>query len=144
MLYQWMIFSSDLASRIPKKWKWSGDLFITTSESKTELLCAVNITDPSGTSNTSHINLLLSLLDSLRISKLHSIMDLSPLIRACGKSQYFGILESNEPSEEPLIHGLKHHLTNEGLVSYLDLLFNILLTSFFRLQQFHCFLMPWK
>ncbi|KAN0100824.1 hypothetical protein V8E55_000808 [Tylopilus felleus] len=109
-------------SKIPKKWKWSGDLFITTSESKTELLCAVNITDPSGTSNTSHINLLLSLLDSLRISKLHSIMDLSPLIRACGKSQYFGILESNEPSEEPLIHGLKHHLTSEGLAAAIPLL----------------------
>ncbi|KAF8559316.1 hypothetical protein OG21DRAFT_1493233 [Imleria badia] len=107
--------------KIPKKWKWSGDLFISTSENKTELLCAVTIADPSGTSNTSHINLLLSSLDSLRISKLYSIMDLSPILRACGKPQYFGTLESNEPSEEVIIHGLGHHLTSEGLAAAIPL-----------------------
>lgn len=118
----------DLVSRIPKKWKWSGDLFISTSESKTELLCAVTIADPSGTSNTSHINLLLSSLDSLQISKLYSIMDLTPILRACGSPQYFGTLESNEPNEEVIIHGLEHHMTSEGLVGCLNPLFNISLT----------------
>ena len=51
------------------------------------------------------------------MSKLYPIMDLSPLLRACGKPQYFGKLESNEPSDEVAIEGLGHHLTNEGLVS---------------------------
>lgn len=140
-----MIFSADLVSRIPKKWKWSGDLFIGTSENKTELLCAVTIADPSGTGITSHINLLLSSLDSLRISKLYPIMDLHPLLRACGKPQYFGRLESNEPSDEVIIQGLEYHLTSEGLVGFLNFfLFSISLTSAFRLQQFHCFLMVLK
>ncbi|KAI9572746.1 hypothetical protein HD554DRAFT_2285215, partial [Boletus coccyginus] len=108
--------------RIPKKWKWSGDLFISTSEKKTELLCAVTIADPSGTSITSHINLLLSSLNSLRILKLYPIMDLSPLLRACGKPQFFGRLESNEPGEEVIIHGLEYHLTSEGLAAVIPLL----------------------
>ncbi|KAG8220012.1 hypothetical protein J3R82DRAFT_1023 [Butyriboletus roseoflavus] len=108
--------------KIPKKWRWSGDLFISTSESKTEPLCAVTIADPSGISNSSHINLLLLSLDSLRISKLYPIMDLSPLLRACGKPQYFGRLESNEPSEEVIIQGLEHHLKSEGLAAAIPLL----------------------
>ncbi|KAG6381397.1 hypothetical protein JVT61DRAFT_5811 [Boletus reticuloceps] len=108
--------------KIPKKWKWSGDLFISTSENKTELLCAVTIADPSGTSNTSHINLLLSSLDSLRISRLYPVVELSPLLRACGKPQYFGTLESSEPNEDVVIHGLEHHLTSEGLAVAIPLL----------------------
>ncbi|KAF8446174.1 hypothetical protein L210DRAFT_3474689 [Boletus edulis BED1] len=108
--------------KIPKKWKWSGDLFISTSENKTELLCAVTIADPSGTSNTSHINLLLSSVDSLRISRLYPVVELSPLLRACGKPQYFGTLESSEPNEDVVIHGLEHHLTSEGLAVAIPLL----------------------
>ncbi|KAG9314571.1 hypothetical protein JVU11DRAFT_5373 [Chiua virens] len=108
--------------KIPKKWKWSGYLFISTTENKTELLCAVNIADPNGTSNSSHINLLLSPLDSLRISRLYPILLLSPLIRACGKPQYFGRLESNEPGDEAVIHGMEHHLTSEGLAAAVPLL----------------------
>lgn len=71
-------------------------------------------------------------------------MDLSPLLRACGKPQYFGRLESNEPSEEVIMHGLEHHLTSEGLVGFHDYLLNISLTLLYRLQQFHCSLMALK
>lgn len=56
-------------------------------------------------------------------------MDLSPLLRACGKPQFFGRLESNEPGEEVIIHGLEYHLTSEGLVSFLNFPFSFSLTS---------------
>lgn len=55
-------------------------------------------------------------------------MDLTPILRACGSPQYFGTLESNEPNEEVIIHGLEHHMTSEGLVGCLNPLFNISLT----------------
>ena len=61
-------------------------------------------------------------------------MDLHPLLRACGKPQYFGRLESNEASEEVIIRGLEHHLTSEGLVGFLNILSSISLTFAFRLQ----------
>jgi hypothetical protein len=58
----------------------------------------------------------MSAQDSIWISKLHPIMDLSSIIRACGTPQYFGQLDSNEPGDEVLIQGLKHHMTNQALV----------------------------
>ncbi|KIK98503.1 hypothetical protein PAXRUDRAFT_674090 [Paxillus rubicundulus Ve08.2h10] len=108
--------------KIPKKWKWTGELFISSSENKTELLCLVTIADPTGMSNSSHISLLMSAQDSIRIPRLHPIMDLSPIIRACGTPQYFGQLNSNEPGDEVLTQGLKHHMANQALAATVPLL----------------------
>ncbi|KIJ05620.1 hypothetical protein PAXINDRAFT_103699, partial [Paxillus involutus ATCC 200175] len=107
--------------KIPKKWKWIGELFISSSGNKAELLCLVTIADPTGMSNSSHISLLMSAQDSIWISKLHPIMDLSSIIRACGTPQYFGQLDSNEPGDEVLIQGLKHHMTNQALAAIVPL-----------------------
>ncbi|KAF9243890.1 hypothetical protein BU15DRAFT_59727 [Melanogaster broomeanus] len=92
--------------KIPKKWKWSGKLFIKSSENETKLLCPVTITDPTGTSNSSHISLLMSSQDSLYISSLYPIGHLSPIIRACGQPQYFGRLDSNDPGDQAAINPL--------------------------------------
>ncbi|KAF9229558.1 hypothetical protein BS17DRAFT_771624 [Gyrodon lividus] len=108
--------------KIPKKWKWSGRLLISSSGNRTELLCPVTIADPTGISHSSHISLLMTSQDSVHISRLYPIVDLSPIIRACGTSQYFGQLDPNEPDDELLIQGLKHHMTSQGLAAIIPLL----------------------
>ncbi|KAH7883812.1 hypothetical protein F5I97DRAFT_1596654 [Phlebopus sp. FC_14] len=112
-----------LIPKIPKKWKWSGDLFISSSEHKAELLCHVTIKDLSESSDTCHMSILLSSsVNSLRISKLYPISELSTVFRACEKAQYFGKLESTEANDEVLVQGLKNHMSYHKQAAVISLL----------------------
>ncbi|KAI6045045.1 hypothetical protein EDC04DRAFT_3137369 [Pisolithus marmoratus] len=106
--------------RIPKKWKWSGDLFISTSD-RVELLCNVTIKNPTSSGDSSSINMLMSQMDMLQMSKLYHISELWPLFRACSKPQYFAQLESTEPQDQVLIQGLMHHMTHHQHIAMITL-----------------------
>ncbi|KAL4068268.1 hypothetical protein V8B97DRAFT_1974437 [Scleroderma yunnanense] len=116
-----VVSSKPAPARIPKKWKWSGDLFITCSD-KTELLCNVTIKEPSSSGDSSAISVLMSQMGSLRISKLYLASELAPVFRAHRKQQYFAQLESTEDHEEVLIQGLKHHMVSQQQVAIIPLL----------------------
>ncbi|KAI6134055.1 hypothetical protein EDD17DRAFT_1619414 [Pisolithus thermaeus] len=106
--------------RIPKKWKWSGDLLISTSD-RVELLCNVTIKNSTGSGDGSPISMLMAQMDMLRMSKLYHVSELWPLLQACGKPQYFAQLESTECQDQVLIQGLIHHMTHQQHVAIIVL-----------------------
>lgn len=106
--------------RIPKKWKWSGDLFISTSD-RVELLCNITIKNPTGSGDSSSISMLMSQMDMLQMSKLYHVSELWPLLRACSKPQYFAQLESTQLQDQVLIQGLMHYMTHQQHVAMIVL-----------------------
>lgn len=107
-------------SRIPKKWKWSGDLLISTSD-RAELLCNVTIKNPTGSGDGSPISMLMAQMDVLQMSKLYHVSELWPFLQACGKPQYFAQLESTEAQDQVLIQGLIHYMTHQQHVAIIIL-----------------------
>jgi hypothetical protein len=84
--------------RIPKKWKWCGELFISTAA---EPVCTVTITD-----TTDHLpeglrfSVLFSSIDSIRLQKLYSTFEVGWILRACTPIQQLGKLAAESYSDE--------------------------------------------
>jgi hypothetical protein len=99
-------------TRIPKKWKWVGDLFLDTSPDHTEKICSVVLSDPTDAPHNSlRFSIVLASVDSLRIKKRLHIGDLCAMLSACGPVQQLVKLGAESTSHE---HTLNH------MVAFMD------------------------
>ncbi|KAH7914492.1 hypothetical protein BJ138DRAFT_386616 [Hygrophoropsis aurantiaca] len=99
-------------ARIPKKFKWSGELFTDTASGLAERLCEVAMKDPSDPKDGVRISLLVSPLDSLRIHKLYTIPQLNAVFRACdGAKQFAKMGPASEKDSEAVTLFTRHMLT---------------------------------
>ena len=99
----------DAKIRIPKKWKWVGDLFMDTAPDYAEMLCTVALTDPTDApQNGLRLSIALSSVDSIRMKKCLHVGELDALLSACGPIQQLAKLGAENISCE---HRLKSVVT---------------------------------
>jgi len=86
-------------SRIPKKWKWVGDLFVDTAPEYAEKLCTVTLSDSTDPlQNGLRFSIMLSLVDSVRITKRLNVGELDAVLYACGPVQQLAKLSAEDTS----------------------------------------------
>jgi len=100
-------------TRIPKKWKWVGDLFIDTALDHAEILCTVTLSDSTDPpQNGLRFSIMLSSMDSIRIQSRLNVGELDMMLSACGPVQQLAKLSAESTSYE---QRLNH------VVTYMDL-----------------------
>jgi hypothetical protein len=86
-------------SRIPKKWKWVGDLFVDTAPNHAEKLCAVTLSDSTDPlQNGLRFSIMLPSVDSLRIKKRLHVCELDAVLYACGPVQQLAKVSAEDAS----------------------------------------------
>ncbi|OAX44859.1 hypothetical protein K503DRAFT_795147 [Rhizopogon vinicolor AM-OR11-026] len=96
--------------KIPKKWKWEGDLFIDFVENRAEKICEVTIKDPTDSRDGARMSSMMAQTDTIRIQNLYTVVDLTPVFRACGDVQQFARLEASENHDTRALYGLFRHM----------------------------------
>lgn len=110
--------------KIPKKWKWEGDLFVDFVKNKAEKVCEVTIRDATDSrDNGARMSFMMAQTDSIRIQKFYNVTDLAPVFRACGEVQQFAKLEAldNQDSDSQALHGLFRHMSFQRQVAVFPL-----------------------
>jgi hypothetical protein len=108
--------------KIPKKWKWEGDLFVDFAKNQAEKVCEVTIKDATDSrDNGARMSFMMAQTDSIRIQKLYNVTDLTPVFRACGEAQQFAKLEALENQDSRALHGLFRHMSVQRQVAVLPL-----------------------
>ncbi|KAG1885640.1 hypothetical protein F4604DRAFT_1951840 [Suillus subluteus] len=108
--------------KIPKKWKWEGDLFVDFAKNQAEKICEVTIKDATDSrDNGARMSFMMAQTDSVRIQKLYNVTDLTPVFRACGEAQQFAKLEASENQDSQALHGLFRHMSVQRQVAVLPL-----------------------
>ncbi|KAG1757323.1 hypothetical protein EDB19DRAFT_1656858 [Suillus lakei] len=108
--------------KIPKKWKWEGDLFVDFAKNQAEKVCEVTIKDATDVhDNGARMSFMMAQTDSIRIQKLYDVTDLTPVFRACGEAQQFAKLEASENQDSQALHGLFRYMSFQRQVAVLPL-----------------------
>jgi hypothetical protein len=98
-----------MKTRIPKKWKWVGDLFLDTAPDLVEKLCTVVLSDPTDApQNGLRFSIMFASVDSLRIKRRLCVAELDTMLSACGPVQQLAKLGAESISHE---HTLNHVVT---------------------------------
>ncbi|OJA18806.1 hypothetical protein AZE42_00847 [Rhizopogon vesiculosus] len=107
--------------KIPKKWKWGGDLFFDFVENRAEKICEVTIKDPTDSRDGARMSSMMAQTDTIRIQNLYTVMDLTPVFRACGDVQQFARLEASENQDTRALYGLFRHMAYQRQVAVFPL-----------------------
>lgn len=94
-------------TRIPKKWKWTGDLFIDTGD-HAERVCSVILSDATDPTQTTGLRLsfIFSSLDSIRFDKLLNVPDLDCILPASGPVQQLARISAESSKDDTSINNL--------------------------------------
>ncbi|KAG1801350.1 uncharacterized protein HD556DRAFT_869358 [Suillus plorans] len=108
--------------KIPKKWKWEGDLFVDFAKNQAKKVCEVTIKDATDShDNGARMSFMMAQTNSIRIQKLYNVTDLTPVFRACGEAQQFAKLEALENQDSQALHGLFRYMSIKRQVAVLPL-----------------------
>ncbi|KAG2155419.1 hypothetical protein DEU56DRAFT_305769 [Suillus clintonianus] len=108
--------------KIPKKWKWEGDLFVDFVKNQAEKVCEVTIKDATDSrDNGARMSFMMAQTDSIRIQKLYNVTDLTPVFRSCGEAQQFAKLEASENQDSQALLGFFGHMSLQRQVAVLPL-----------------------
>ncbi|TFY59615.1 hypothetical protein EVJ58_g5677 [Rhodofomes roseus] len=105
--------------RIPKKWKWTGEVFIEVEEGRAQRLCNMSLwdaTDPRP--NGLRFSICLNAVDSIRLGKLHEAADIYMILRSCIQVQQFAKLGPGEDSDDDAVVALAAHLRARRAFTY--------------------------
>ncbi|KAH9947673.1 hypothetical protein B0H21DRAFT_316591 [Amylocystis lapponica] len=109
-------------ARIPKRWKWMGDLYIDVSPERAERICTAVLSDPSEPRpNGLRFSICLDSVDSLRLAKLYNVHDVFMLLRACDPVQQFAMLGSQTDDDAGMFKTFAAHLKRKHLCTYAHL-----------------------
>ena len=107
-----------VTSRIPKKWKWAGDIFVDVNPDRAERLCSATLSEPSDPRPGGlRLSILLGSVDSLRLAKLYNVHDLYLLLRACDTVQQFAKFGPQSDADADAMKTLTAHMERLRLVS---------------------------
>lgn len=96
-----------MESRIPKKWKWSGDLFMNTTPDNAEKLCTVVLSDATDSPlDNLRFSVLFSSMDSIRFTRLLNVGDLAAIQPSCKPVQQLAKLVAENSSDEHVVGSL--------------------------------------
>ncbi|EIW86421.1 hypothetical protein CONPUDRAFT_133856 [Coniophora puteana RWD-64-598 SS2] len=111
----------DPLKRIPKKWKWTGDLFVDQPDGTATKLCQVSLSEVVDAGTGNHFSVLLSGVDSLRIRNLLGTKDMIPMIRGCKECQQVVKLENVEASEGRNVTNLSKSMAKDSKVALIPM-----------------------
>ncbi|KAI0936045.1 hypothetical protein AcV5_004288 [Taiwanofungus camphoratus] len=105
--------------RIPKKWKWLGELFINVDSDRAEHLCNVSLFDPTDPRpNGLRFSICLNSVDSMRFNELHNIADLHLILGACAPVQQFAKLGPQGDADADAIRTLMAYMRRRRAFTY--------------------------
>ena len=93
-----------IVGRIPKKWSWTGDLFLDQRDGR-ELCCPVSLIDVVDAKNATSESLKLSYCFtstvSFRVTRVHSISNMDAIMLGCqNPSQFAKMIAKDDASQE--------------------------------------------
>ena len=107
-----------MKTRIPKKWKWVGDLFLDTAPDHAEKLCSVTLSDPTDApQNGFRLSIMFSSMDSLQIKRRICIGELDAMLSACGPVQQLAKLGPENISHEHTLNHVATYMDRQQQVS---------------------------
>jgi len=109
--------------RIPKKWSWSGPVYIDATGSRSEPLCNVNFLDA-----TEHMGMRFSVvmgsMDFLDFPSFHNVVDLEAILRVCKPPLQYARLAPREAKDgKAMITLAKYMVKKEKVCLYLYCLY---------------------
>ncbi|KAG1755035.1 uncharacterized protein EDB91DRAFT_1214314 [Suillus paluster] len=107
--------------KIPKKWKWEGELFVGFAKNQAEKICDVTIKDATDSRDGARMSFMMTQTDSIRVQKFYNVTDLTPVLRSCGEPQQFARLEASENQDSGALHGLFRRMSLQRQVAILPL-----------------------
>ncbi|KAI0076249.1 hypothetical protein K474DRAFT_1282466 [Panus rudis PR-1116 ss-1] len=106
-------------TRIPKKWKWSGELFMTVAHDKTEKMCNIILSEPTEPRPMGlRLNICLDQVKSIQLQKLHVISDLNMVLLACAPVQQFCKITPQETQDADGLRTLDEYLRKRSSFTY--------------------------
>jgi hypothetical protein len=106
-------------SRIPKKWKWVGDLFVDTAPDHAEKLCTVTLSDSTDPlQNGLRFSIMLSSVDSVRIKKRLNVCELDAVLYACGPVQQLAKVGAEDASDADRLNHLMIYMNLQQQVRW--------------------------
>jgi hypothetical protein len=103
--------------RIPKKWKWNGDLFVDIAQDAAEPICDIVLTDATDYPDEGlRLNMLFDPMGSLRLKKLLSLPHLEIVLRACSPVQQLARLSPKEGQNGEALENLAIFMTRREQV----------------------------
>lgn len=111
--------------RIPKKWKWSGELLVEKELDKAERFCEVALTDatdhlPDGL----RLSICFSSVESLRLRRLLDVADIDGLLSACARPQQMAKLGPQSEADTPPFQTLVRYMRKKRKMSYAPIVVN--------------------
>lgn len=96
-----------MSRRIPKKWKWAGELFINTTPGSGQKLCNVVLSDTTEPpQNGLRLSFLCASMDSIRFKKLLATSELDAVLPACNRLQQLAKLGPESGGDETAFNTL--------------------------------------
>ncbi|KAI0786050.1 hypothetical protein C8Q75DRAFT_721920, partial [Abortiporus biennis] len=106
--------------RIPKKWKWSGELYLENGANKADRLCRIEMLD-STEARPGGVRLstcLQSSVESVRLKKLHYISDIYMVLPACAAVQQFCKISHHEDADMKPLQTLEAYMVRKRAFTY--------------------------
>ncbi|KAA1468561.1 hypothetical protein DENSPDRAFT_474387 [Dentipellis sp. KUC8613] len=104
--------------KIPKKFRWTGDMFYNTSSDHGERLCAVTITEPHElVPNALRISIVVNSRDSLRFEKLLPVSFLRVLRPACAPVTEIAKFGPSADEDKEAFDTLLKYMANNELIT---------------------------
>ncbi|EGO03137.1 hypothetical protein SERLA73DRAFT_158732 [Serpula lacrymans var. lacrymans S7.3] len=108
--------------KIPKKWRWTGELFADVSRGKADRLGEVELTDATDAQpGGARFSILLDALNSLRIRRLYDESDLNMILPACGPVHQFGKLGPTDTQDKDAMKALVRYMDVKQQVTFIKL-----------------------
>ena len=113
--------------RIPKKWKWVGDLFIDTAPDRAEKICTVALSDATDVpQNGLRFSIIFTSVESIRIKKRLNIEELDTMLSACGPVLQLAKLRADNVHYEHTLNTVEtfmdtHHQVGQPYVPVLNI-----------------------
>lgn len=107
-------------NRIPKKWKWSGDMFISTGAESAEPCCRVILAEPTDPRRPDGLkfDFCFKAMDSMRITKLYRASHLSVVLPAFMPAQQLALVQGEDASETKKLEDLARYMAMQELVRF--------------------------
>ncbi|KAH9937573.1 uncharacterized protein B0H18DRAFT_1113390 [Fomitopsis serialis] len=105
--------------RIPKKWKWTGEVFIEVEEGRAQRICNIALSDATEPRpNGLRFSICLDPVDSVRLGKLYEVADIYMILRSCTQVQQFAKLGPGKDSDADAVTALAAHLKTKRSFTY--------------------------
>lgn len=108
--------------RIPKKWKWTGEVFVEVEAGKAQRLCNVTMSDATDPRpNGLRFSICLT-TDSIRLQKIYGVADFYMVMQACSPVQQFAKVGPQDDGDAEALKAFTSYLRRRRSFTYARLI----------------------